>query len=536
MIFPSTRDLVQSPNCRSLLVLILITTFLCGSALGQTESPSLPPFTSTAIEEHINATTIVVARISNQSLMIPAIPQDMLSLSARDALSALNKNLVSIREALSSGETYLIIDIPFTQAQVPVRLLLEKPSASNEKNLTAILERSGMTILKERKFWIASPSGDLASSQRNAIQATTLSNIRPELETAFALVESYPIQIAVIPPAHIWRGYEEMMPILPPSLGGGPVKRITQGISWITVGCNPENLEFEATIQSTSAQAATDLADFLPTFLEKGNAFLSQTPLFNLQRLATVLLPCIQFTANDKQIKVSITGFKDAIADAQPASDMAVQNLLAFNDRQLKDQFRELLIGIHNYDSTFHVFPPAEKMRNKEGKSGLSWRVHILPYLDQNELYKKFKLDENWDSPHNIQLLEQMPAIYKTSAGGTLLQPREPLKAGYTTLVAPVGENTVFGGAKLVTFSHVTDGLSNTVILVNVEADKAVPWTAPMDFEFDASTPIEGISLTSDLKFMAAFGDGSVDYIPSNLPPQDLLHLFQMNDGNAVQW
>lgn len=327
-----------------------------------------------------------------------------------------------------------------------------------------------------------------------------------------------------------------MMPALPPSLGGGPITRITNGVSWIAVGCNPATLDFDATIQSTTSQAATELANFLPTFLEKGTSLLAQTPFSNFQNVATTLLPRIHFTAKDQQIKVTITGIKDAIAELGPTSKLRVQELLAFNNRQTNDQLRQLLLGIHNYVSAFGALPPAEQMRNKEGKSGLSWRVHILPFLEQTELFNKFKLDENWDSPHNIQLLEQMPAIYKTSSGGTLLEPLDPLRAGYTTLLAPAGENTVFGNARPITFSHVTDGLSNTIMIVNVKPEKAVPWTAPLDFEYDPAAPVEGISLTTDLKFIAGFGDGSVENVPSNLPPLDLLHLFQMNDGNAVQW
>ena len=50
--------------------------------------------------------------------------------------------------------------------------------------------------------------------------------------------------------------------------------------------------------------------------------------------------------------------------------------------------------------------------QGKQSRPLLSWRVHILPYLGQDALYKQFKLDEPWDSANNIRLLNQMPAVY----------------------------------------------------------------------------------------------------------------------------
>ena len=53
---------------------------------------------------------------------------------------------------------------------------------------------------------------------------------------------------------------------------------------------------------------------------------------------------------------------------------------------------------------------------DKKGKKLLSWRVQILPYIEQDNLYKQFKLDEPWDSEHNKKLIRQMPRIYMLPA------------------------------------------------------------------------------------------------------------------------
>ena len=49
-----------------------------------------------------------------------------------------------------------------------------------------------------------------------------------------------------------------------------------------------------------------------------------------------------------------------------------------------------------------------------DGLPKLSWRVALLPYLDQNDLYKEFRQDEPWDSPHNKALIDRMPAVFQT--------------------------------------------------------------------------------------------------------------------------
>jgi hypothetical protein len=41
---------------------------------------------------------------------------------------------------------------------------------------------------------------------------------------------------------------------------------------------------------------------------------------------------------------------------------------------------------------------PAPALRDKDGKQLLSWRVALLPFLGEMELYKQFHLDEPWDS------------------------------------------------------------------------------------------------------------------------------------------
>jgi hypothetical protein len=76
------------------------------------------------------------------------------------------------------------------------------------------------------------------------------------------------------------------------------------------------------------------------------------------------------------------------------------------------DNLQQIAAAMHNYYDTYGYLPPAA-VYGKNGKPLLSWRVLLLPFLDQNELYRQFHLDEPWDSAHNKKLLAQMPRVYR---------------------------------------------------------------------------------------------------------------------------
>jgi hypothetical protein len=190
------------------------------------------------------------------------------------------------------------------------------------------------------------------------------------------------------------------------------------------------------------------------------------------------------------------------------------------------DSFKQILLAMHNHHNAYKVFPPRDEVRDESGKSGLSWRVHILPYLDEEELYREFDLDEPWDGPHNKNLIEKMPDVYGSHWWG--------LAPGHTTFLAPAGEDTILGGPKATAFRDVIDGTSNTVMLVEVKPGLAVPWTAPQDYAFDPAAPGRGLQVGSDGRFLAAWADGSAQALRGNLEPELLLRLFRKSDGHSI--
>lgn len=137
--------------------------------------------------------------------------------------------------------------------------------------------------------------------------------------------------------------------------------------------------------------------------------------------------------------------------------------------------FCQIQLALLNYESANGSLPPAF-VTDAKGKPLYSWRVLILPYLEQSNLYAAFRPDEAWDGPNNIKLLPQMPLVF--------MCPSNPDRAshGFTKCVAITGPGTMFPGGVPAKFEDMTDGADRTIMIAEV-AHVAVPWTAPVDLD-----------------------------------------------------
>ncbi len=180
------------------------------------------------------------------------------------------------------------------------------------------------------------------------------------------------------------------------------------------------------------------------------------------------------------------------------------------------------------------ILPPAAI--SKDGKPLLSWRVALLPYLDlalgqaPNELYEKFHLDEPWDSSHNKELIDQIPEVY-----APVVKKDDPKGSTYYQVF--FGPGALFEGSEGKTFQSVTDGLSNTLFVV--EAAKPVPWTKPEDVKFDITqTKVNVLPLLGgqfDGGFHAVFADGGTSvFIKKSISPAALRALITPSGGEPL--
>jgi RNA polymerase sigma factor (sigma-70 family) len=207
-------------------------------------------------------------------------------------------------------------------------------------------------------------------------------------------------------------------------------------------------------------------------------------------------------------------------AQADPEDEQGDE---AARARRSTDNLKMLGLAMHNYVSDFGQFPPAG-VYSKDGKPLLSWRVLLLPYLDHRELFNQFKLDEPWDSPANQKLLDKMPAIYSP----------EPGKGKQTTTLYQVftGAGTVFPGSRASKVTDITDGTSNTILIV--EAADAVPWTRPADLPYDPKKPLPKLGGVTRNDFRAALADGAVRTLKKGTKEATLRALITSNGGEVI--
>jgi len=190
--------------------------------------------------------------------------------------------------------------------------------------------------------------------------------------------------------------------------------------------------------------------------------------------------------------------------------------------RNATNNLKQIGLAFHNFESAYAYFPG--NIEDKDGKPLLSWRVAILPYLEEDMLYKQFKLDEPWDSDNNKKLIEKMPKIYAPI--------RAKAKAGETFYQRFSGPDTLLEPKKKVKIFSITDGTSNTGLVF--EAGDPVAWTKPADMPFDAKKALPKLGAHFDGVCHVVMCDGSVIRLKKEPDEKQLKHLIMPADGNVI--
>jgi hypothetical protein len=216
-----------------------------------------------------------------------------------------------------------------------------------------------------------------------------------------------------------------------------------------------------------------------------------------------------------------------------PAYHMVTE---AASRQQASNNLMQIDMALIDYsdENAGELPPPA--ICSPDGKPLLSWRVAILPYIEQENLYTQFHLDEPWDSPNNIRLLPQMPKTY--------LLPGATAQPGYTYFRVFVGDHAAFTplpppGPGFPNPPHGTrypaafvDGTSNTILVA--EAADAVPWTKPdAELAYSAAAPLPPLGGHYSSGFVVGLADGRYRLVPKNVSQQTLRAAIT-RDGNDV--
>ena len=201
---------------------------------------------------------------------------------------------------------------------------------------------------------------------------------------------------------------------------------------------------------------------------------------------------------------------------------------------------KQLALALHNYHDQYQSLPPAYTT-DAEGNPLHSWRVLVLPYMEQKQLYDEIRLDEPWDSPHNSQFHEKMPGIYHCPS-----RPAVETAKGLTPFQMIIGPDTISNGSNCTKFSDITRNPGDTILVV--ETSIPVPWMQPVDLPQSAlqngvvsSVPRRGKPVVQGIgsphyhqksnhifekKIIGAnvaMVDGSCEFFTTEMTPEELL-------------
>ena len=224
---------------------------------------------------------------------------------------------------------------------------------------------------------------------------------------------------------------------------------------------------------------------------------------------------------------VDLAGGVKLLVPAATAANTASRRKLSVNN------LKQIALAFHNYHSANNQFPTPELYGGTTGKVPYSWRVAILPYLEQNDLYKRYDFDEPWDGPNNRKLLDLMPAVY--SYPGLDGSPASRTNTAYFVFAGEAAALGVpAGGQKSAkpTIANIHDGTSTTILAV--ESKREVPWTKPEDIPFDAKGALPELNGFVERGFNAAFADGSVRFISKTIDATVLKALITRGGGELI--
>jgi uncharacterized protein (TIGR03067 family) len=185
---------------------------------------------------------------------------------------------------------------------------------------------------------------------------------------------------------------------------------------------------------------------------------------------------------------------------------------------------KQIAQGMQLFEKDKKTFPAAA-ICTAAGKPLLSWRVAILPYIDQTKLYRLFKLNEPWDSPNNAKLIPYMPDVYYIAAAKA--------KRGHTHFRVFVGPGAGFEMNKGMKPSDIKDGLATTFMVV--QAADAVEWTKPEELVYSPKDPLpEFADFTGEGRFFASFYDGRVRELNAKLIPEKTFRALITRAGGEI--
>lgn len=311
----------------------------------------------------------------------------------------------------------------------------------------------------------------------------------------------------------------------------GSLDRETGGVTLKLTAPNAEAAQqLEATLQRLFARGSQAFGEM--TRPHEPDSPAGQAMLQYSDRVIRTLLQAIQPTRTENQVVMTTVGKEEtspqmliASATALLVPAIAAAKADVYRSRSINN-LKQIMLAMHNYFDTYRKMP--SDSYDADGKPLLSWRVHILPYIEQAALYQRFHLDEPWDSEHNSKLIPLLPAVYAPPVDAELAA------EGRTRYERPLGEGLPASKKGKLSFADLVDGTSNTLAVVEAPAAAAVIWTRPDDFDVDLAFPMKSLMPGDEKGLTAARYDGSVQLLKRDKLTDQLLKALLTHAGGEV--
>lgn len=541
------------------LFLLLILSLTIGSlhAARADEPAAIAPYLTDVVSGvgYLDLTRIDMPTIVDELLRVGIIPEAAQAEARRDA-ATLQAEAIGLRQ-LAVRRAYVLFRVSDV-AEGSMTWIVEVDRGGNAaeaaKSLNVwrgkLLPPAGTPAAGWRDFFlpkeftainetIVAAGTEKQLSRVKELAAQGVSKPREDAMAALAGLGDADVGLAVIGDADSRRVVRELFPQLPAPFMEIDGKLLADGVRWAGVGVTlPPKFQLTITADAATPEIAKTLERAVGKAMVVAKAVLTKESIDGPpahQERAKELLPLLSLvTPKVEEARLSIAFGEDEpeiafMRDFLPAMTQKMRNESYRSSRM--NSFKQIALGMLNYENARGSLPAASSY-DPEGKPLLSWRVYVLPYMEQQALFNQFHLDEPWDSEHNRKLIDQMPELFA--------DPDPTIRAaigdkGRTTYVVPVDEDLLFGSKEGLTFKEMIDGTSNTILAVEVVPERAVVWTKPADWEVDLADALKGVKRDDREGFVAGWCDGSVRYLSNEIDPTVLKKLLTPAGGEVIE-
>lgn len=190
-----------------------------------------------------------------------------------------------------------------------------------------------------------------------------------------------------------------------------------------------------------------------------------------------------------------------------------------------------IAIALNEYCDTHGSYPPPIVYDDK-GAPMHSWRTLILIELGYPSLYAQYNFDQPWDSEANSSLMMQCPREFVSPASNSQT-------GNESSYFLVIGKGTVFPKAGPLGYKEISDGPSETLLVVEAE-NSASEWTRPDDIAKSMLKSQIGVAGKNSIGgnhakgATAVFADGTPVWLPDDLDPLLLDAMISPDGGEPV--